>query len=327
MTPKKRAEKKPVIVVDGKSIEVTPERVDVEKVRLDPDNPRIRYLVKSRGMTNPTQEELKELLWEIGGEELLGKIRNNKGAIDAILIKEDGTVIEGNCRLACYRHLRWKTIEAQRLPKITQEQIDILLSKYHVSGKISWRRYAQAGQIHKLKHDHKMSIEDITNKTGIPNKEVKDLLRTYEIMTEKMLPKLAGKKGLKKFSHMYEFVKNPDPGLQAFRKDPKNVEEFVRWVAEGKIKKGADVRNLPKILKSPTALKILRGERDGGKKAFGMVVRAQEFGTLEDALNVLENMKSALINVLKVDQKEQKIVKQLHAKIKTVAELADVKLD
>ncbi len=58
-----------------------------------------------------------------------------------------------------------------------------------------------------------------------------------------------------------------------------------------------------------------------------MVVRAQEFRTLEDALNVLENMKSALINVLKVDQKEQKIVKQLHTKIKTVAELAGVKLD
>jgi len=153
------------------------------------------------------------------------------------------------------------------------------------------------------------------------------LLRTYEIMTEKMLQKLPGKKGLKKFSYIYEYVKNPDPALVAFRKDKKNEEEFVKWVAEGKIKKGADVRNLPKILKSPTALKTLQGEKDGGKKAFGMVVRAREFGTLEDALNVLENMQSALINVLKTDKKEQKIVKQLHTKIEAVAELAGVKLD
>src|SRR6266568_1803392 len=98
MTPKSKPAKKPVIVIDGKPIEMTPELVDIENVHLDPDNPRIRYLVKSHEMKNPTQDQLKDLLWEIGGvQDLMRKIRNNKGAIDAILIKEDGTVIEGNC--------------------------------------------------------------------------------------------------------------------------------------------------------------------------------------------------------------------------------------
>src|SRR4051812_23933900 len=105
MAPKKTAAKAPVIVIDGKSIELQPELVKVDSVKLDPDNPRIRYLVKSHGFSKPTQEQLKDLLWEIGGvQELMRKIRNNQGAIEAIIIKEDGTVVEGNCRVACYRH-------------------------------------------------------------------------------------------------------------------------------------------------------------------------------------------------------------------------------
>jgi len=325
MTPKRTRNKAPAIVIDGKAFELIPERVRVDAVRLDADNPRIRYLVKSHRFANPTQEQLKDLLWEIGGvQELMRKIRNNKGAIDAILIKDDGTVIEGNCRVACYRHLGWEEIEAQRLPKISQREIDILLSKYHVSGKISWRSYAQAGQIYKLRHEHKMDVAEITRVTGIPDEEVKHLLRTYEIMTEKLLPKVSGKKGLKKFSYVYEAVKNP--GLDSWLSKPKNEDEFVRWVAEGKLKKGADVRALPKIIKKPAAVEALRGERDGGKKAVQMVVRPREFETLEDALDVLGALKPALVDVIRTDRREQTVLKQLYSKIEDVAEMADLKL-
>jgi hypothetical protein len=317
--------KQPVIVIDGKSIPLGPERVDVASLKLDADNPRIRYLVKSHGFENPTQEQLKELLWEIGGvQELMSKIRNNQGAIDAILVKDDGTVIEGNCRVACYRHLKWKEIEAYRLPKITQREIDILLSKYHVSGKISWRSYAQAGQIYKLKHEHKMDVAEIKRVTGIADEDVKHLLKTYEIMTEKLLPKLSGKKGLKKFSYIYEAVKNP--ALDTWLSSTKNEDEFVQWVAEGRLKKGADVRAVPDIIKKPAALKALRGEKDGGKKAVQMVVRPREFETLESALEVLGKLKQGLLEALKTDKKEQGVLKQLHSKIENVAELVNLKL-
>jgi len=326
MKPKKTpGERRPVIVIDGRSIEMKPELVDVDAIRLDVDNPRIRYLVKSQGYNNPSQEQLKDLLWQIGAvQELMRKIRNNKGAIDPVLLKDDGTVVEGNCRVACYRHLGWKKIEAQRLPKISQLEIDILLSKYHVSGKINWRTYEQAGQIHKLKHVHKMDVAEINRVTGISEEEVRHLLKTYEIMTNKVLPKVSGKKGLKKFSYIYEAVKNP--GLDSWLSTGKNEDELVKWVADGKLKKGADVRALPKILKKPAALKALRGEKDGGKKAVQMVVRAREFETLEDALEVLGKLKPALVELLKSDKKEQSVLKQLHAKIEDVAELADVKL-
>src|SRR5262249_20368695 len=141
---------------------------------------------------------------------------------------------------------------AHRLPDVTERQIDILLSKYHVSGKISWRSYAQAGQIHKLHHTHRMAEDEISRVTGLSKKGVKDLLATYEVMTKNILPKLPGSKGLKKFSHVYEFFKNP--GLDKFRGTPKNVTEFANWVADGKIKKGTDVRELPTIVKRPDAL-------------------------------------------------------------------------
>ena len=326
MKPKKTAaDRGPIIIIDGRSIEMRPERVALESIRLDADNPRIRYLVKSHGYQNPSQEQLKDLLWQIGAvQELMRKIRNNKGAIDPILLNADGTVVEGNCRVACYRHLGWKEIEALHLPKISQREIDILLSKYHVSGKINWRTYEQAGQIYKLKHDHKMDIAEIHRVIGISEEEVRHLHKTYEIMTDKLLPKVSGNKGLKKFSYIYEAVKNP--ALDNWLATSKHEDELVKWVADGKLKKGADVRALPKILKNPAAIKTLRGEKDGGKKAVQMVVRAREFEALETALGVLGKLKPALVAVLKSDRKEQAVLKQLHAKVRDVAELANVKL-
>jgi len=328
---RKQLSGKTVITLDGEEIELTPERVDINSVKLDADNPRIRYLVSSHGLTNPSQDDLKGLLWQVNGvQELLRKIRDNEGTIDAIILSQDGTVIEGNCRLACYRHLyngkdpAWQTIPAQRLPSISQRQIDILLSKYHVSGKINWRSYAQAGQIHRLRHTHKMSTADITRVTGIPDKTVKDLLKTYELMTSQILPALPGTRGLKKFSYVYEFYK--DPKLEDWRSDDKQVREFSDWVVSGKIRKGEDVRELHQVLKSPKALKTLRTEKDGGKKAVQLVVRPSEFVRIETALGILGDLPPELVERLKSDKKEQRVLKNLFAKIKDVADMAELDL-
>ncbi len=335
MASQKISRNDPAIIIDGKRISLKPERLDVhDDVKLDADNPRIRYLVKSHNLKNPSQDQLFGLLWEVSGvQSLMTKIRNNKGAIDPILVTQDDIVIEGNCRLACYRHLNkgkdgahFKTIDVYRLPKITQLEIDILLSKYHVSGKISWRSYAQAGQIHKLKHDHNLKVEQITATTGIREKDVRDLLKTYEIMTGHVLPNSPGKKGLRKFSHIYEYVKNPDPDLVAYRKGTYNDKEFAKLVTDGKIKRGSDVRKFPDVLRDAQALKTLKRENDGGKKAFAMVVRAQEFATLEKAKLVMEGMNSSLIEVLKKDKREQGIVRDLYTKARELAGIAGIGL-
>lgn len=328
---KKSATEKTSITLDGTEIALTPEHIDIHKAKLDSDNPRIRYLVGSNGLTNPTQDELKNLLFQVNGvQELLRKIRDNRGTIDPIIISADDIVIEGNCRLACYRHLcngkdsPWKKIPAHRLPRITQRQIDILLSKYHVSGKINWRSYEQAGQIHRLKHRHGMAIAEITRVTGLGEKVVKDLLKTYDLMTTQILNKLPGSRGLKKFSYVYEFYKHPE--LEEWRSDEKSVREFGEWVVSGKLKKGEDVRELPKILKSPQALKTLRTDKDGGKKALALVVRPWQFEALEETLNLLGDLAPELLDRLKSDRKEQRVLKNLYSKIRDVAGMAEVEL-
>ena len=48
MASQKISRNDPAIIIDGKRISLKPERLDVhDDVKLDADNPRIRYLVKS----------------------------------------------------------------------------------------------------------------------------------------------------------------------------------------------------------------------------------------------------------------------------------------
>src|SRR5579862_6223395 len=88
-------------------VEVELAWVHIDLLKFDPTNPRVAFRLKSSGEKNPSQDFLRDLLWEDDDVKALkNSIELYGGLIEAIIVTNDGTVLEGNCRLACLLKLR-----------------------------------------------------------------------------------------------------------------------------------------------------------------------------------------------------------------------------
>lgn len=326
------------VYIEGTAVNVTPKDLPLEDVVLDPDNPRIQHAAKQkRGQAaNLTQQQLRDLILEQPGvSDLFKTVRDNGGLIERIYVRPDGRVIEGNCRAASYMRLheakptdaRWKAIPVFVVPSITDRQVAILQGHFHVSGKNKWRAYEKAGHVHYMHSALKMTTKDIAQSLGLQVRVVERLLQAYKTMAEKVLPKVKGG-GLAKWSHVEEFYKNKD--LEEHRQDKAHVDEFVGLVVSGKIKKGADVRKLPKILSSPQAKKALETK---GVDAAVAVLGKQDptadsavFRKLKEVTELLQEMGSSDLTRLREERKPKQIVKDLAKALKNLANAANMEL-
>src|SRR5439155_10487047 len=124
------------------------EDVPLERIVLDTENPRIRY----RLSLQQNGHSLDEVIQSMPEVKLLRRdIETNGGLRERVILQENGgnqlKAVEGNCRVVCLQSLnaaepkdaRWKTVPARILPKdIDPKEIAILLSDFHVAGKIKW---------------------------------------------------------------------------------------------------------------------------------------------------------------------------------------------
>ena len=115
------------------------------------------------------------LLREPSVKKLIPDIRRNDGLIEPILVRADTLeVIEGNSRLAAYRHLdsmhegnKWHNIPCRIVSRLTDNQLATLLHSIHVKGKTAWTKYEKAYFTY---HQHK-----------IKHKPIKELVKIFSI--------------------------------------------------------------------------------------------------------------------------------------------------
>lgn len=292
-------------------IDITLGEVPLESVRLDRSNPRIRYLLESRQEKDPSQEFLTEVLWENAQvKDLKRAISVNGGIIEAIILTSDGTVVEGNCRVVCYRKLaeehpndeRWTKVRSRILPPgITREQLDVLLGELHIAGKNEWTPFEQAAHLYKMNtkgfSEAWLAEAYRQSKTSISHK-----IRAYRLMTEKYLHKYPDPKNLVKWSYFEEFYKRCKP--PANTPEGEELEDrFVEWMGENRFSKGSEVRELPRVLENKQAVTALT------KKGFGEawnIVKADNpeldsplFRAVSQATKALENAPLSEINELR----------------------------
>jgi len=136
------------ITLDGKRVQVQSVDLPLDQVTLDPRNPRIANTVSISISEEGAalQRRLEALLWEDGDvRDLYRQVLINKGLVERIIVRQDGKVVEGNCRTVVYRKLRekqpnerrWKNIPARLLPPdIGDRDVAILLGEMHVAGKL-----------------------------------------------------------------------------------------------------------------------------------------------------------------------------------------------
>lgn len=263
------------ITLDGRQVAVRSEDIPVERLRLDPRNPRIANTIALRlGAGDQFEDAIEKLLWsDPEVHELYRQVLVNRGLIERIIVKPDRTVVEGNCRLVVYRKLRenqprdnrWFKIPSRVLPDdITEREVALLLAQLHVQGKNKWSPFEKAGHVFRLHRDFVLTQDEIAVRLRMSKSKVNQMIRAFETMQNVYLKHYDDPASVHKYSYFEELFKKPELREWATISSD-NVQRFAKWVGEGKIAQGMHVRDLPTILANADALAAF--ERGGHGEA------------------------------------------------------------
>lgn len=296
------------LTIAGTPVNVTHEEVPLTSLRLDPDNPRIRLQTSAVGRKKlSTHEQLLELMRAQPGYDALHRqIRDQGGVHEALIVRHDGRIVEGNTRFAVLSVLaktpggreKWGTVPVTRLPvEVSEKVIQLQMAGYHVSGKTKWRAAAQAGQIYRLVEESEATIEEVAAATRMTPKRIQQNIEAYRYLIDEVIPELKGAGSTEKqeildnrFSHALELMTRRD--LEPVRQDKTTRRKVAKLIAEGKIK-GAQVRKLPTVLKHSRASEAL--ERDGfdaAREVLRKVDPAAESTVLKSVEKLTEMLKT-----------------------------------
>jgi hypothetical protein len=252
------------ITLDGRKVAVRNEEIPVDRLRLDPRNPRIANTIALRIDTSGEFEQaIENLLWsDPEVHELYRQVLVNQGLIERIIVKPDHTVVEGNCRLVVYRKLRenqardprWLKIPSRVLPgDISEREVALLLAQLHVQGKNKWSSFEKAGHVFRLHKDFVLTQDEIAVRLRMSKSKVNQMIRAFEAMQNVYLKHYSDPASVHKYSYFEELFKKPELREWATRSS-ENVRRFAGWVGQGKISQGMQVRDLPTILANDDAL-------------------------------------------------------------------------
>ena len=259
-------------VIQGKQVPYTITRIPNDHLQLDPENPRVQYLV-GQLPGKITEQRLDELIWAKDQVKALAQsIFQNGGIREAIIVQPTGNnkylVREGNSRTVCNRHLaeqypgddRFAFVPAHIFEhNLTAEDIAVMLADFHVAGKIRWDAYEQAKHIHDLFNVYGKTYDWLSDHLRMSKSKISEHLAAYKATTD-FLQVHPAPENIKKFSLFQELMKKKD-----LRERYDNSTEFRQkiygWLEKDRISDAKQMRSLPGILQSPNATKAL--EEDG----------------------------------------------------------------
>lgn len=322
------------LTISGSDFEVLHERVSIQEIRLDPENPRIRFQIKYGSKKKPsTEAELLAIVRsQPGYDDLQKQIRKLGGIYDPLIVRHDGTVAEGNTRLAAVKFLhetnksdkRWKTVPITRLPiDIPEKTVEMLMANFHIAGKTVWRPAAQADQIYRLIKERHFSLQQVADETRMTAKKVDQYLQAYEYLVHEVLPEAA--KGGKvdkqeiletKFSHALEFIAGKK--LKSVRENLKVRKSVTKLIAHDKIK-GMEVRLLPSLLENKEAAAAL--VKGGFKPANDVLKKADPTAdskivkAMRDMTDRLKSMSLLELELFQKNLKARTVLEELASSI------------
>lgn len=257
------------------------EEVDVDKLVLDEENPRIGYWKDNILMVedNISQGNLEIAIMATNIDDynrLKRSIETSEGIMQEIWVYPiDGKykIIDGNTRLLIYKDLRkkyphkdiYKKIRAKVLPKdISEEGKNFIRLIAHLRGENPWGAYERARMLYILWYVRGYEDEELVNKTRLSLNDIKRWREAYKNMEKQFLPNYSHTPGaLNKFSYFVEYEnKIIKDGM---KKHGLTIENFCDWVGNDEIGKAQDVRLLRRVFENERATEILK--EDGFKEA------------------------------------------------------------
>lgn len=315
-------------------------RLAIDDLTLDPENPRIQYLI-GRQPEPITQDRLDELLWAKDQVKALGQaIKQNGGVYDPIIVQKlDGRYLvrEGNSRTVATRHIaaqhpadsRFKTVPAMVFDQtLTDDDIAVLLADMHVTGKIRWDAYEQAKHVSTLYNVHGKTYDWLATHLRLSKSRITQYLRAYKWTTD-YLEENPDAKNLDKFSLFQELsAKKGLAGL--YTDDLEFQQQFKRWLKDGKLNDSKQVRQLETILANDQATKVLGDE--GFAAAAGVLIREDPalgsdlYDAVKRATEKLTKAPADEIRDLTGNKQKLLMLRNLRRAIDDLATLAEVEL-
>ncbi len=256
--------KAPIIeleVTKGRKIAARLVTVPIRRLRLSPNNPRVR-----RKSPSSDENEIEEWLWrEEGTRSLYNEIRYSGGLSEKPIIDSGLLVIEGNRRVVCLRRLddqakngelpdypedSFGKVQCLMLPtEVDPKDVDLLVARVHVSGKKEWSPLNQAEQIFDMMSKHNMQTGEVASALSISPQRIEVMFEAFRATLEygNQYPDEEGK-WVHKFSYFYELFRRRQ--LRDWAKDGKNLAQFMDLISGEKPKLwlGSQVRDLGEII-------------------------------------------------------------------------------
>lgn len=282
------------ITLRGQRIPTRTLDLEQKKLRFFVDNPRIYSLVRAEDRT-PNQNEICEKLLEHEHvKELIVNIADNGGLMDPVIVRDgDFVVLEGNSRLAAYRHLaskdpiKWSLIRCTILPaNIDEKLVFALLGEYHIKGKKDWLPYERAGFLYRRHKHHSIALSVVAQELGISDREARHIVNVFEFMIQH------GDADRDRWSYYDEYLKSQK--IRKAREEHAGFDAFiVSQIKSQTIPTAMDLRDkLPAVCSaSPKVLKRFLDGRNTLEEAYES---AKSAGAENDAYNKLKRFREWL---------------------------------
>lgn len=145
------------ITVNGARLPVRFVELELARLRLDPENPRLHSAYLTHDLpAEPTQKQLEAALAKMPEfQSLVEGIVRNDGCFTPPLVASDARVLEGNRRVAAVRRLRAEHPKSERWRKITVLQLadkldpgreKAIRAKYHLESVLAWDGLSQIAE-------------------------------------------------------------------------------------------------------------------------------------------------------------------------------------
>jgi hypothetical protein len=304
------------IPLNGIRLRVRLLEVEVSKLKLDPENPRLHSAYLTHELpARPNEKQIAGALEQLPEfQALLDAITRNDGCFMPPLITADFRVLEGNRRVTALRKLHaaeprnslWQTVTVHQLGvRIPAEQERALRAKFHLENALPWDALSQLTEyLAVAERDGPDTLATLVGKFRpqiepliVAGRAVRRFSETYpELRSQELLLILVGLCGVRRIIPEVTFAPSlrviyTDRDEERPQKQPFPLQQVCKWLVEGRFTTPYTNGERTYAVKPLYVPAVFRDVRQAGEEAMSLFL--EEGGSLAKAVAFLQDGYSA----------------------------------